>query len=60
MLVGTEGGVVTVMAKQLGALVPHGPTAETQILPDVTPGVTVTEVVPCPELMVHPAGTVQL
>jgi hypothetical protein len=45
---------------QLAALVPQGPEAVTQTLPDVVPKVTEIDDVPCPEFITAPAGTVQL
>jgi hypothetical protein len=58
-LAAAEDAVANVTGKQVGALVPHKLLAVTQIFPAL-PGVALMEVVPCPELMVHPAGTVQL
>jgi hypothetical protein len=54
------GGVVTVTARQLAALVPHAFEAVTHTLPEVLPKLTVIDVVPCPDAMVAPAGTVQV
>jgi hypothetical protein len=45
---------------QLAVLVPHGPEAVTQTLPEVVPNVTEMEEVPCPEFITAPDGTVQL
>jgi hypothetical protein len=56
--VGLTGGP-TVTLKHEGALVPHRFVAVTQILPD-DPGVAFIPVVPCPEFIVHPAGTVHV
>jgi hypothetical protein len=60
MLPGALGGGVIVTAVQACVLVPQGPVASTQTLPGLEPKVTLMEVVPCPELIVAPAGTVQL
>ena len=57
---GTDGRFIGVIDKQLGALVPQALTEETQILPVALPTVTLIEVVPCPELIVYPPGTVQI
>jgi hypothetical protein len=48
------------MVRQVGRLVEHELLAVTQISPPDAPAVTITVVVPCPLLMVQPAGTVQL
>lgn len=45
---------------QLGWLVPHELVAVTQICPALDPKVTVSDVVPCPDTMVAPDGTLQL
>ena len=55
---GAEGATVTDIDKQLGLLVPQELLAVTHTLPPDVPTVTFTEVVPCPLLIVHPAGTV--
>ena len=44
----------------LGALVPQGKVTVTEIVPEVLPAVKLIEVVPCPELIVDPVGTVQV
>jgi hypothetical protein len=54
-LAGAVEAVEIPTAKQLDVLAPHKLLATTHILPAV-PGVAVTEVVPCPELIVHPGG----
>ena len=41
-------------------MVPHVFVAVTLTFPDVVPNVTVAEVVPCPPVIVEPAGTVQV
>lgn len=41
------------------ALLPQLLDADTQILPPLEPAVMVMEVVPCPDVIVDPAGTVQ-
>ena len=48
---------LTTTAKLFAALVPQLFPAVTVILPPVVPDVTVTVVVPCPPVIVHPAGT---
>ena len=52
----------TEIAKVLAVLAPQALLAVTVIFPLVAPApaVTLTEVVPCPELIVQPDGTVQL
>lgn len=57
---GAAGGAAIVIETQRAVLVPQAFDAVTQILPLVAPAVMVMEVVPCPEVMVVPAGTVQL
>jgi hypothetical protein len=53
---------LTVTAKLLAALVPHELLAVTVIFPfwPALPAVTVIEVVPAPDVIVHPAGTVHV
>jgi len=46
--------------KQLAALEPQLLLAVTHTFPAEEPAVTLMEVVPCPLLIVHPAGTVQV
>jgi hypothetical protein len=48
------------MVIQVAELVPQVFEAVTQMFPPVAPKVTVILVVPCPELMVAPPGTVQV
>ena len=55
---GTAGVAPGVTALQVKPLHPHPLHALTQIFPAVLAAVTVMLVVPCPEVMVHPAGTV--
>ena len=57
--VGALEEVAKVTGKQVAALVPHKLLAVTQIFP-AEPGVALILVVPCPELIVQPAGTVQV
>jgi hypothetical protein len=56
---GTAGAVFIVKAKLAALEVPHVFVAVTEIFPEVEPIVTVAEVVPCPDVIVAPAGTVQ-
>ena len=49
--------MITVVDKQAALLEPQLLSAVTHILPPAGPTVTPTEVVPCPLLIVHPAGT---
>lgn len=58
MLPGGAGGGEITIVKQVAVLVPHEFDAVTQIFPPVAPKVTVMLVVPCPELIVAPDGTV--
>ena len=53
---------ITVTARVDAALVPHTFPAVTVILPfcPTAPVVTVAAIVPCPEVMLHPAGTVHV
>lgn len=57
---GATGAVPIETARQDALLVPQALLAVTQTLPAVELVVTVMEVVPCPLLMVHPAGTVHV
>ena len=61
----TEGSVESVPTETAsvdGLLIPHPLPAVTVMLPfcPEVPEITLIDVVPCPELMLHPAGTVQL
>lgn len=49
-----------VIVIQVAVLVPQVFDAVTQMFPPVAPKVTVILVVPCPELMVAPPGTVHV
>jgi hypothetical protein len=60
MLVGAKGTEDSVIAVQVCALVPQAPVADTHTFPEEPPMVTEIEVVPCPELITAPAGTVQV
>ena len=66
MLVGPEiapgvaGEASGVIAKQENELQPQPLQARTQTFPELPLTVTVIEVVPWPELMVQPPGTVQV
>ena len=55
-----EGAVLIVMVALLAELVPQLLVAVTETVPAVDPMETVIEFVPAPEVMVAPAGTVQL
>jgi len=59
---GVAGADITVTARALAELVPQLFPAVTLILPfcPAEPVVTVIEVVPVPEVIVQPVGTVQL
>jgi hypothetical protein len=57
---GVAGAVIGVTVKQPGGLDPQPLSAVTQTLPAVEPTVTLIEVVPCPELITHPLGTVHV
>ena len=56
----TVGDGSTVTVWQLGKLVPQALPAVTHIVPEVTPKVTVANLVPCPEVILAPAGTVHV
>jgi hypothetical protein len=56
----TGGAALMVIARLVGALDPQVLSAVTEAVPDVEPNVTFTVVVPCPELMVVPAGNAQV
>ena len=62
MTPGVAGVAMTVTARVRAALVPQEFPAVTLMFPfaPVPPVVTEIDVVPLPELIVHPAGTVQL
>ncbi len=55
---GTAGMEPGVTALQVNTLQPHPLHALTQIFPEVLPAITVMFVVPCPEVIVQPLGTV--
>ena len=57
---GVADASIGVTAKQPCGLDPHPLSAVTQTLPAVEPIVTLIEVVPCPEFITHPLGTVQV
>ena len=57
---GLAGMLVTITAKSLAALVPQPLLAITLTLPELTPKLTVTEVLPCPAVTLLPAGTVHI
>ena len=56
---GAEGAVLIVMVALLALLVPQLFVAVTEIVPAVEPIETDIELVPAPDVMVAPAGTVQ-
>ena len=56
----TSGTGLMVMAMQVLGLMPQVLDALTQRFPPVDPQVTDIELVPCPELMVDPEGTVHV
>jgi hypothetical protein len=60
MVPGVAGAVLTVNGKVAALEVPQEFVAVTVTFPDVEPAVTVIEVVPCPAVIVEPAGTVQV
>ena len=57
---GVAGALTGVTVKHPCGLDPQPLSAVTQILPAVEPTVTLIEVVPCPEFITHPLGTVQV
>jgi hypothetical protein len=59
-LIEAVGSEFTVTVMQLALLIPQALLAVTHTLPLVLPKVTVMAVVPCPEVIVAPDGTVQL
>ena len=56
----TCGTGLTVIVWQLAALNPQALLAVQQMRPEVFPKVTVIDLVPCPETMVAPVGTVHV
>ena len=58
--VGADDKVLSVINLQLAALVPQLLVAVTHTLPELLPKVTVMPVVPCPKVIIAPAGTVQV
>jgi hypothetical protein len=56
----TVGDGLTVKKNVVGELAPQVFPAVTVTLPDIDPTVTVMLVVPCPELITVPAGTVHV
>ena len=61
MVAGELGAVVVGFTGKVAVgLLPQEFPAETETRPAAAPGVTVIVVVPCPAVMVQPAGTVQL
>jgi hypothetical protein len=56
----TVGNGLTVSKNVVGELVPQVLPAVTVTLPDVEPAVTLMLVVPWPELITEPAGTVHV
>jgi hypothetical protein len=57
---GVGGVLVRLMVMQLAELLKHVFESVTQMVPADVPEVTLMVVVPCPEVMVQPDGTVQL
>ena len=53
------GKALTVIASVRAVPLPQALTADTPMFPEVLPNATVTDVVPCPEVIDEPAGTVQ-
>jgi len=60
MAPGAAGTGVGVIARQLNAEHPQELQDLTQTFPDAEPTVTVMLVVPCPAVIVQPAGTVHV
>ena len=60
MTPGVLGIGATLTARQVCPLVSQALFAFTHTLPEILPKVALIEVVPCPEFMVVPAGTVQV
>ena len=58
MFPGVAGAALTVIATVLAPLVPQVLLAVTDTFPAEPPKLTVMEVVPCPEVIVAPDGTV--
>lgn len=56
----TVGFGLIITARIVGRLEPQLLFAVTEIFPDAFPNVTLIEVVPCPELIVEPTGTLQV
>ena len=54
------GRALSVTAKLTGVPTPHALVSVTLTFPAVVPNVTVMAFVPCPAVIVAPAGTVQL
>jgi hypothetical protein len=57
MKAGEPGVPCTFTARQLLLLLKHAFESYTQMLPPEVPALAVMDMVPCPETMVHPAGT---
>jgi hypothetical protein len=58
--VGAEGCAFTVIDKVLALLAPQALLAVTETAPDVEPKVTITLVVPCPDVILAPEGTLHV
>jgi hypothetical protein len=57
---GVGGGAVTDTARLVAGPVPQLFVAATVIVPPAVPAAAIKVAVPCPEVMVHPFGTVQV